>query len=296
MNRLRLLPVLVLVLLAAFPTITLQGAGLGVTLWFQRLLPSILPGMIMSGICLRVLGDRLRLPFIYAVFTGLFCGHPLGAKACAALYGNDRESAGKTQFLLALVSMPSPMFIMNYVYAGTLGTDFTPLDFAYVYLPSVILIAASIIVNRRLHFKKNGDTRQDAESHAPKRQPILTILDDSIMEGFETITRLGGYIILFSILGTFLLHTPIPSWIASPVSCILEITSGIPVLKDTLGESHDIRPLAAFALGFGGISCLLQTKAIINGTYYSIKKYACHKLLIAAINMAAAFIMAYAHM
>ena len=37
-----------------------------------------------------------------------------------------------------------------------------------------------------------------------------TLLDASIMNGFETITRLGGYILLFSILSAFIRHWYIP--------------------------------------------------------------------------------------
>lgn len=60
------------------------------------------------------------------------------------------------------------------------------------------------------------------------------LLDTSIMNGFEIITQLGGYIILFSILSGLLMDLH-PFGSASPLLCgVLEITT----------ESHSLpRPL-----------------------------------------------------
>lgn len=53
------------------------------------------------------------------------------------------------------------------------------------------------------------------------------LLDTSIMNGFEIITQLGGYIILFSILSGLLMDLH-PFGSASPLLCgVLEITTGI---------------------------------------------------------------------
>ena len=71
------------------------GASKGLLLWFQTVLPTLLPFMILSGLLIStnsiVYLDRIFGPFFrrlfrtsenasFAIIAGFLCGYPMGAK------------------------------------------------------------------------------------------------------------------------------------------------------------------------------------------------------------------------
>ena len=198
------LPVTFILLITA-PFITLQGAAKGVRLWFNVVLPSMLPCIILSDMLIKTYGQEFKYPYLYILFTGLMCGYPMGAKNCADLYGKTPESAKRTQFLVALSNYSSPMFITNYCIAQTLLMKDKVIPILFIlYLPPVLCIIFEFIRNKSFYFADaslSQNLSKTAASHETSGSNRLTIkiIDSSIMSGFEIITRLGGYIILFSI-------------------------------------------------------------------------------------------------
>ena len=130
---------LVFAAFVAAPYITLQGAVKGVRLWFNTVLPSMLPCIIISNLIINAYGRSFRYPWLYIIITGLFCGYPMGAKSCADLYGHDYKNACMTQFLLAVCNYSSPAFITGYCIAQTLiMKEHTLLILAILYIPVIL--------------------------------------------------------------------------------------------------------------------------------------------------------------
>lgn len=291
MKNIKFLILSFFILLVIFPEITLSGASKGVLLWFNVVLPSILPCMILSNICIKTFGNDFSYPFLYVLFTGLLCGYPIGAKSCVDLYGHHQQKAKKTQFLMALCNNSSPMFILNYVFLQMLGVKFSPAYFVVLYMPLIMLIFVDIFLHKELHFSKNKKTTKTLDS-IPSRNFRLEVLDESIINGFEIITKLGGYIIIFSILSEFIQSLSfLPTYLVGILSGCMEITTGIAFICQNTADTNLKIIMVIFCLCFGGFSCLIQTKSILSGTYYSIKKYACHKLLIAIISFITIWLM-----
>ena len=76
------------------PQRSLEASQRGLLLWFQTLLPTLLPFMILSNLVIRVgTAERLLSPFApffrrflhlspagaYGYLLGLLCGYPMGA-------------------------------------------------------------------------------------------------------------------------------------------------------------------------------------------------------------------------
>lgn len=59
------------------------------------------------------------------------------------------------------------------------------------------------------------------------------IIDTGIMDGFETLTRLGGYIMLFSMIASLLQKLPVPRVVTLILTGMVEITNGIAMLPDS---------------------------------------------------------------
>ena len=87
----------------------------------------------------------------------------------------------------------------------------------------------------------------------------------SIMNGFETITRLGGYILLFSILaGCIRYYAPFPLLYQYLLLGFTEITSGLSLISVS-GLPYMTRILlSAAATASGGLCILAQTKGVLH--------------------------------
>lgn len=110
-KRWYLLPILALLFfLLFFPDIAFAASKRGLLLWFQSLLPSLLPFMILSNILIQtnILERWIALPKrlwsylfglspdgAYALLLGIFCGYPMGAKVTADLYQRGSISQEK---------------------------------------------------------------------------------------------------------------------------------------------------------------------------------------------------------
>ena len=99
------------------------------------------------------------------------------------------------------------------------------------------------------------------------------------MNGFEVITKIGGYIILFSILAQIINETlPAVGILKASFMGVLEITTGInQICKLQIGDSIKI-VLVAVLTSFGGFSGMAQTKSVLGDSGLSIKSYFLVKL------------------
>ena len=113
-----------------FPASALTGAKNGLVLWFNQVLPSLLPFLILSTLLLSTgLSDSIakRLapvlspvfrcsPFgCYAVVIGILSGLPVGAKTIASLVRSGKITKKEGQYLLPLCNNPSPLFLLGFI-------------------------------------------------------------------------------------------------------------------------------------------------------------------------------------
>jgi len=130
---LRLSSLFFFITLLRFPAETLQGASTGLLLWFQTVLPTLLPTMILADFLLQIGADRyvtrltarpLSLLFglskdgCYGALVGLLCGYPMGAKTAASLLKEHRIDRSEANYLLAFTNQPSSMFLIGYLCLG----------------------------------------------------------------------------------------------------------------------------------------------------------------------------------
>ena len=96
-------------------------------------------------------------------------------------------------------------------------------------------------------------------------RPSGTVLDTSIMNGFETITRLGGYILLFSVLSACVRHYWQPGSAAGYLLLgSLELTTGLHLLAGSALDFEIKYLTAAVLTSFGGFCIMAQTKSVLS--------------------------------
>ncbi len=299
----RIFLVLFFVLLILNPQVTVSGASTGLLLWFHSIIPSLLPFMILSNLLVSLNGISLFTGLLhpitgrlfdisqngsYALFTGLVCGYPMGAKTCADLLKERRISREESQYLLCFSNNPGPAFISGYILQNVLADRYPALPYFLSVYGAPILFAVFLhLIAGFPKIKKEG-SHPPFSPFLPDSRLDFGLLDRSIMNGFETVTRLGGYIILFSILSAFLLKLDFLSlYIKALLLGITEMTTG----SHFIGSTGPLFPLPAgkgmaicACVSFGGLSGIFQTKSVISDTSLSLMPYIGSKIIISLLS------------
>lgn len=278
-------------LLLCYPEQALSLASTGLLLWFQKMIPTLLPFMILSGVMIRMnLTERFARYFhplfhkiwgtslngSYAILMGMLCGFPMGARVIGQLCLAGKLSEDEGAYLLAFCNNIGPIYFLSFV-MGTLSlTD--------NYVPFLIMYSVPLCYGALLRFFIRPLEHPAFSVSARQKQAsssLLGAIDDSVVSGLVGIGKLGGYMVFFNLLNIlFLPFSHLPESFLSFCNCILEITSGI----SRTGASK--RLMILVLLPFGGLSCISQTYSMIKGTNLSIMRYFLHKCIQTAITAA----------
>lgn len=293
-----------------FPDISFLGARNGILLWIKIVIPSLFPFLLVSTCLLHLNLISCLTPVIspffckifgcskngcYPILIGLLSGYPMGAKACADLVKKGDISKEEGQYLLGFVNNASPMFITSYLTCQCLQLPQYRYIFYFMILCSSYLVCLfyrfffSFKMHRKnsLQFmpanKNQKSSNKDSQVFCNEKISFFSVsksLDLSITDSFLTIAKIGGYVILFSLLGQFALSLPKQLGIFRYfIICCLEITSGVNqiAISDFPLKVKIILALSTTALG--GISGVFQTHSVIASSGLSSKKYFIAKLL-----------------
>lgn len=270
---------------------SLYYAFYGFSLWYSKMIPSLLPFMILSGILIRMnLSERfggLLHPVLkylyrcsenvsYGIIIGFLCGFPMGAKVTADLLKHQKITYEEAKFLLTFNNNIGPVYFCSFA-IPLLGLEHVlPYLFGMYGIP---LLYGMFL--RRTTFKNlttnayslSNESTQNAVSEDTRNGlSLLNAMDDSIKNSVQSILSLCGYMILFNTLN-LLPHFLLPQ-IHIYLAPALEITGGLSIL----GKQLPIYSLCM--LTFGGLSCIAQTGSMIRNTGLSMKSYIFHKIIL----------------
>ena len=267
-----------------YPQNALMASRRGLTLWFEQILPTLLPFSVISYIVLhsnlfshpahekKHSFLRIQPEEWYVIFCGFLFGFPIGSKLSADLYEHHRIVKKRAQILACFTNNLSPVFVTSVLVNQLHFSSVVPFFLLLYGIPLCICLALLSFIKpeRFVHEKK-----------ASRFQLNMQIVDAGIINGFETLIKICGYIMMFSILTQMLLSVPWNHTIMPVLlSGCLEVTTGVATLgqSDITGSCKYI--LALFMLSFNGISGLCQTASILSQTNLSMRSYCKHKLII----------------
>lgn len=308
-----ILSLLLTLCILLMPREALDGASQGLLLWFNRVIPAMLPCMMLTSFCLETgLFHRLQNRHsnllqkltglsgggLYAAFLGLLCGYPMGAKITSDLYQKSLIGKKEAGYLLCFCNQLSPSFLIEYVLFGLYPNSGLMVPFLFaMYLG---ILATQIFYHIR--FSRTKDCRDDIplitaasmdrtspsvhQKEAPGSFTLGESLDASVMNSLEIIAKIGGYMILFSVLAQLLSRfiAPFAPWDAVLVT-IMELTTGLNALCQSFGPSLTGICLACALCSFGGLSSVMQTASVLKGTDLSIGSYIRAKILQSALTL-----------
>lgn len=286
------LAIYLIFLMLRYPALALEYASTGLHLWFTKMIPTLLPFMILSGIMIRMnLTEsfvRLLHPLLHRIFDtspngsytiimGFLCGFPMGARIVGELYEKKRISSEEGSCLLHFCNNIGPIYFLSYV-VPTLAIDRPFVPFLIMYGIPLLYGFLLMRIFPLFHLSHRHDDAAPGDRYfqvpnTQRRAPFLEAIDSSVLSGLSGIARLGGYMVFFNLLNiAFVPFRNANTDLLNIYRCLLEITSGI----DYSGRSMFYTVL--ILLPFGGFSCIAQTYSMIRQTSLSIRSYTFHKI------------------
>lgn len=256
------------------------------TLCCELIIPSLFPFFLLS-----ILMNRLKIPFylgkIFAPFSrllfgvsgtggtalvmGLCGGYPLGAAYIADMRKSGLIERDESERLLAFCNNSGPAFII-----GAVGTGIFRSSAVGLYLYGIHILSA--ILTGLFFRRSTTESVADICPHTPL--PFAQAFTETVKDAVISILNVCGYVVCFTVLvglldadGFFSLIIGRLShmsgaelhWVRAFLTGILELGSGTGQMQG-LNLLPINLALAAFLVGWGGVSVHFQTMAQIADT------------------------------
>ena len=214
----------------------------------------------------------------------------MGARTAIQLYENGQCSRTEAERLLAFCNNSGPAFILGVVGAGVFGSGRLGLLLCLTHL------LASLAVGVLFRFYRPGD-RPRAKGRAPHFQTASfpAAFTRSVTGALQSTLHICAFILFFTVLLRVLARAGIldllsrllcallsplgltRSWAERLLTGLLEVSSGVTSL--TGGSLSGRLSMAAFMLGWAGVSVHCQVLAFLGDSGLSMRTYVAGKLL-----------------
>lgn len=293
--------------LVLFSKSNLNAAKNGLQIWTSSIIPSLFPFFVATELLcstnfINFIGkylNKIMRPVFnvpgqgsFALIMGLISGYPTGAKIVCNLRNSNLCSKIEAERLLTFTNNSGPLFIISVVGISIFSSS----EIGYLLLFTHILSAITIGIIFRFWKKNLGIP---SKSNLPiksslNQNNIGTILTESIKKSISAILNIGGFIVIFSVIISILENIYLFDFFKKTLEFLnisekisLPFISGLFELSNGLNKLSIINTpnitnmiiLAAFIIGFGGISVAVQVYSIISKTDISIKPYLLAKVL-----------------
>ena len=294
------IPILILFFsMLSFPQTVFTGASYGLVLWFRHVLPTLLPYMILINvlICTPALHWICRItstflcPLLgtsyygtFAVLTGFLCGYPMGAKTTSDLLNVNKISRSEASYLLSFCNNTSPAFILSYVVAQNMKERNLCIPFFLILTFTPLMLSFIFRLFYRLPESSCSFPQVTPGSFSNPSESISdNFLDRCILNAFESVTKVGGYMMMFSVLIQLLASVLPNTTFSLLLYSSLEISTGIRLLFSSALYTTEKIILCAFLTSFGGWCCIAQTYSMISSSQLPILPYITAKLVTALV-------------
>lgn len=302
--------VLIIITLLIAPSLCISAAAEGLLLWFNKVIPSLLPFIILINLLvglnmLAPLSKRLspvtkkiwNLPgsIGFTFLMGLIAGYPMGAKIIKQLVLEKSISLSQGEKALCFCNNCGPLFII-----GTVGTILLEDTAAGYFLLLIHILSATLMSFLLSGYKVPTLPLQPHLTRSTSDFEFAPAFTKAVENGMDTIVCVGGYIIFFSVLTKILtssmlfkslLNAPLikllPDNMAQGIlTGILELSNGVGALSKSYLSNPSMYPLAllAFSINFGGFCVYFQTLYVLDDVPFSTKPYLLCKLLQAVLS------------
>lgn len=277
-----------MLMLVIFPEICMEGTKEGLILWYNGIVPTLLPYMMLTNILINTdifknlkTSERFfSMNSLLSIFIGFFCGYPMGAYFVANNVKAGYIKKSLAYWLLSFVNLCSPAFIIQFIVIQNLKGKHLPEIIISVYVSAVITALIFLpIYYSKFNTEKYCQTNSVISS---KKKDVSECITDSFMQ----VIKLCGYIVLFSVtlkMVTANINTVTIRHII--LIGLLEITNGINTASQLINDENLKVSLITLFTSFGSLSCVFQTYAVIKGSGLKLTPYVISKIIQASISL-----------
>ena len=281
----------------------LESARAGLSLCAQMIVPSLLPFFILSSL-LQQLGlpgilGRLLSPVTQKLFgiggagasallLGVTGGYPLGADAVARLRRSGALTREQAERALAFCNNSGPAFLVGAAGVGVFHSAGYGLLLYGVHVLSAVLVGM-------LFAPRSGGYLPE-----PRGQIAAVSLAQALPEAVR------GFVVTFSVVTGMLDASGLLPALVGTLSARLglelhfarALCTGVLELGTGIGAMQGLTPtpanlaLAAFLIGWGGVSVHCQTAAVLAGTDIKSARHTAGRLLHGAISALCMWVLA----
>jgi sporulation integral membrane protein YlbJ len=291
------------------PDEAFAGAKDGLQLWFNRVLPSLVPFAVginvLTGLGVTERAGKYLAPVMKPLFnlpgaagaallTGMTSGYPMGAKVTADLREKRLLNQDEAERLAGFSNNAGPLFVVSVCGTAIFGSAEFGYRLLFAHLTSAMLLgvglgALSRMRGRRLRSDDEVEEYRVVNCNPPRsamRNPSFgRVLGDAVKNTMEAIVLVGGLIIFFCSASRIFTALGILSGLASG---LLEVTSGVNALASADSLSVNAKLIiTAGIISFGGLSVHAQAAHFLSGARINLSRYLfckfIHCLLAAAI-------------
>ena len=244
-----------------------EAAREGLALCAGSVIPALFPFLAASSLLLKLgFGDALAGPLaplmgLYrlpgeaagALVLGLAGGYPVGARTAAELCAQGSLTRDEAERLLTFCNNSNPVFLISVLGAGVFGSVRAGLWLWLIHVCAALLTGLVLA-------RKPG--RQGGGRALPRKAPAAAgsfpeLLVGAVQGALGAILGICAFVELFYVLGLPLRRLPAP-WGAGLAGAVELFSASAALPGGRLGFV-----LAAGLAGFGGLSVLCQTAAVL---------------------------------
>lgn len=292
--------------LIAYPREMVAAAQEGVKLCFNVIIPSLFPFFVVASLTVelgvaerlgRLLAPMMRPlfnvggPCASALVLGFVGGYPVGARTVLSLYENGQCTKSEAERMLAFCNNSGPAFIFGVVGAGLFQSSRVGL---LLYLAHIL---ASLTVGVIFRGWGSPDIASGNDRFGSVHPPLSEAFVKSVGSSFTSSMSIAGFVIFFTVLIRLLFHSGAlagaaaglgklfalfgldPGLAEALLTGLIELTSGVWSLRDLSGTLTASIAMAAFMLGWAGLSVHCQVLSFIGSSGLSVYSYILGKLL-----------------
>lgn len=292
--------------LVLWPKQAMDAMTDGLRLCGNVIVPSLFPFFVLSSLVVelgmsRYLG-RILEPVMIPLFRvngacatalalGIVGGYPVGARTAIQLYQSGQCSQTEAERLLAFCNNCGPAFILGVVGAGIFGSGQVGL---ILYLGH---LTASLLVGLLFRFYHPGDDPRRGKGSRVQFQTtsIPAAFTKSVTGALQSTLNICAFILFFTVAIRMLTLSGLLTTLARTLSALfsplglnqlwaerlliglLEMSSGVSSL--TSGSITGRLSMAAFMLGWAGVSVHCQVMAFLGNSGLSLRTYLVGKSL-----------------
>lgn len=231
-----------------YPDHAFEASLAGLRLWFDIVLPALLPFFVLSEVLMglgviRAMGVLLeplmrplfRIPGTgaFPLAMGLVSGYPLGAKIAGRLRRDNLCTREEGERLVAFANTADPLFMMGAVAVAMFGAASVGVTIAVSHYLAVLLVGfllryhAGGKMGEERPVQKGILSRAAREMTAARKQdnrPLGALFSDAVRDSMGSMIFIGGCIMMFSVFIRILsvsgVADTIAQWLSVPIALV----------------------------------------------------------------------------